>query len=414
MNPKRISTIVLSLLLVIATISIAYAAIADSAKMEITLISQEPDPVEPGGLLDLRFKVENKGGGGVDNLIFEIIPENPFSLYKGEAQRNIGSMQAYQEGEEGIIVHYELKIDENAIEGENYIDIRYKTDDLGTIWQYIKDFPVRIRTEDIILSIESITTNPEIVSPGKEFDLALTVKNNADSLTKDIKLKLDLSDEDTPFAPSTSTAEKQIYQLNSKTGKIINFNLIALPDADGGIYKIPINMTYSDETGEEFSKDEIISLKITSIPDLLVSVDNSEIVKKQKSGEIIIKIVNRGLTNIKLVSATLKETDDYEVTTQSEVYVGNIDSDDYETVEYKLNVKSYDKIVKLPLQISYRDSTNKQYQEEIILDLKTYSPSRVSAIFSGLFSILFWLAVIGGAGYLGYRFYKKRKSKRKG
>jgi len=407
---NKLSILALSLFLLV---SIAYGAIiADSAKISVTLISQEPDPSEPGELLDLRFKVENLGGEGTGDIIFELIEDSPFTLYKGEAVRNIGSMQAYQRAEEGIIVHYELKVDENAIEGDNFVDIRYKLGE-NRPWVYVRDFTVRIRTRDLVVSVESIESNPETITPGKDFELSLTLKNNADSLINDVVVSLDLEDEDIPFAPSKSTAEKQIYQIRSRTGKIIKFDLVALPDAERYIYKIPINISYTDETGMAYTKDDIISLKVSSTPDLLVNVDSSTIQGQIKSGEVVIRIVNRGLTNIKLLTAKIESDDNFDVISQQEVYVGNIDSDDYETVDYKLTVNSFEKTVELPLEITYMDSTNKKHQQSISLELRTNSPSKSSTMISGIIGGLIKLAILVGLVYLGYRIYKRFRKKKK-
>lgn len=410
---KKISVIALCVLLVGIASIVHAAVIADSARIEVSLISQEPDPVSPGGLLDVRFKVENFGGGGTEDIIFEILPEYPFSLYKGNAERNIGSMQARQQGEEGIIVHYELRVDENAIEGDNLIDIRYKFGETTSSWNLVKDFPIRVRTRDIVLSVESIKSIPSAVAPGNEFELSLTLRNNADSLIKDVTVNLDLSDDDLPFAPSTSTSEKQIYQIQSKTGKIMKFDLVTLPDAEGGIYKVPLNISYTDETGESFSKEDILSITVSSTPDLLLTIDSSEISGKQKSGEIVIKIVNRGLTNIKLLTAKLTDTDDIEVISEPEVYVGNIDSDDYETVEFDVRVKSYEKSVELPLELKYRGAANKQHQQKVTLNLKTFSKGKLAAVISSIIRLIVTIAIIIGIVFGVRWIYKKRKSKRK-
>ena len=36
----------------------------------------------------------------------------------------------------------------------------------------------------------------------------------------------------------------------------------------------------------------------------------------------------------------MKETEDYEIISNPEVYIGNLDSDDYETADYALMVKT--------------------------------------------------------------------------
>jgi len=413
-NNKKIVLSLIGLVMLMSVVSIAYGVkLADSARIDVSLISQEPDPTEPGQLVDLRFKVENTGGGGTENIIFEVVLEYPFSLYKGDNQKNLGSMQSYQTGNEGIIVLYTLKVDEDAVEGTNYVDIKYKFGELSNDWIYVKDFPVRIRTRDLVLFVESIETVPALVSPGKEFELSLVLKNNADSLISDVTVNLDVASSSIPFAPSSSTAEKQLYFISSRTGKIVKFDLVALPDADGGIYKVPINISYTDEAGDTYSKNDYISLKISSTPDLLVVIDSSEVKGDVKTGTVTLRIVNRGLTNIKLLTAKVLESDDYAVLSEEEVYVGNIDSDDYETVDFDFSVKSYDKTVEIPIGINYMDATNKEYREEVTIELKTQSKGLIVTIISGLISFIVKIAILVGLVYGGYKLYKKWKKKKK-
>ncbi|MBD3354750.1 hypothetical protein GF361_02065, partial [Candidatus Woesearchaeota archaeon] len=55
---KRLIITLVVLVLISCFASIAYGTvIADSAKIDVTMISQEPDPVEPGDFVDVRFKI---------------------------------------------------------------------------------------------------------------------------------------------------------------------------------------------------------------------------------------------------------------------------------------------------------------------------------------------------------------------
>ncbi|MBR9691201.1 hypothetical protein GOV06_00270 [Candidatus Woesearchaeota archaeon] len=413
MKIKNLTTLALSLILVLGIASMVYGAIPDSAKLQVTLISQEPDPAEPGQILDLRFKIENLGGGGTDNIFFELLPEYPFSLYRGEAAINIGSMQAYQRGEEGIIVHYELRVDENAIEGDNYLDIRYKFGEITSKWNYIKDFIVRVRTDDIVLLVEEVESVPEVIPPGEIAKVKLTIKNLADSLVKDLKVKLDLSSDDLPFVPIRSTTEKKIYQLDSKSETGITFDIMAMADAESGAYKIPLYISYSDEAGTDYSKDDIISLIVGDEPDLYVGIDESELYGGKKAGKVTIRFVNKGVTDIKFLNLKLRESDDYEIISPAEVYIGNIDSDDYETAEFDLYIKSREEIVMLPLILEYMDANNKKYSPIRKIELRLFSSSEAKKYGltkeSSIGTLIILLIVVGGAGIYIWRQKKKGK-----
>jgi len=396
-------------------IQAAYAInTVEGSNIKVTLINQEPDPVNPGEIVNLRLRIENYGSSKTGDLIFEIVPEYPFSMYKGSSVRNIGSLESLQRDNQGVILLYKLKVDEDAVEREETIDIRYKEEsDLSNRWIYVEDFPVRIRTRDIVISVESIISTPDPIPPGKEAVVALKIKNNADSLVRDIVVKIDTTSTSVPFAPIKSTTEKNLYQLDANEETTVRFNLIVEPNADGDVYKIPLNISYADETGTSYTKDDVISLKVASTPDILAIIDSTEVYSKKKSGEVVIRIVNRGLTNIKLLTAKLESNDDFEVLSQEEVYIGNIDSDDYETVEFTLDMKSKEEVITLPLELIYMGATNKDFKQTKDIELRMFSKSdaqkagMVEKSSIGL-TIMFLIVVIG----LGIYFWRRRKKKK--
>jgi LPXTG-motif cell wall-anchored protein len=414
MNKK----ILIPIFAVIILSAITLAAIPKAAKVNVNLISQEPDPANPGDVVDLRFKIENLGSSPTENLIVEIMPQYPFSLYRGSTQKSVSALQGYQTDEKGVIVLYEVRVDEGAAEGEETIDIRYKEDRVGAPWTYIKDFSVRIRTRDLVISVESITSLPDPIPPGNEAAIALKLKNNADSLVRDLKVKLDVADSSVPFAPVRSTTEKSLYQLEAGRETTFGFSLIAEPDAEGGVYKIPISISYTDETGTSYTKNDVISMKIASKPDILATVDSTNIYSKNKAGEVVIKLVNRGLTNIKLLTAKLDSRKDFEVLSQREVYIGNIDSDDYETVEFTLDIKSREDVIKLPIKLTYMDVTNKEFEQTEDVSLRIFSKSDAEKVGMvekksiGL-TIVILIVAVGLGGYFWWKRKKKKELQKK-
>ncbi len=409
MKIKKYSSII-TLMLMLAAAS-AYA-ISPGANIGISLISQDPDPADPGEVIDMRFRVENNGWEVSDDIVVEFVEKYPFTVYNRKNVKDVGNLQGLQTGNEGVIILYEVKVDEDAVQGTHYADIRYKAGEDGH-WITIEDYPVRVRTRDIVLSVDSIISDPEQISPGNEFEVSLNIKNNADSLVREVTVALDMSDDDIPFAPSGSISQKQVYQINSNTEKIIRFDIVALPEAEGGIYKVPVSISYNDETGTSYSKTDIISLKVASSPDLLVNIDSSEIIEDKKSGEIVIKIVNRGLTNIKLLTAEIMENEMFEVLSYEQAYVGNIDSDDYETANFEIRTKSYDPVIDIPLKLSYMDSTNKEHEQTVDLELHTYSSSLAANVISEVVKGAVIIAVIVGGGLFLYNRLKKRKKKKR-
>src|SRR3989339_1179438 len=113
-----------------ALILMAVIAIAENPSgvdLKVTLLSHDPDPVEPGNYADLSFKIENWGTRAAEQTIVELLPQYPFSLDPGtNPQKAIGNIPGLQFSQNAVIVKYRVKVDENAVDGKNLIKIRYK------------------------------------------------------------------------------------------------------------------------------------------------------------------------------------------------------------------------------------------------------------------------------------------------
>lgn len=413
---KKIKKILIAMMVVLMLAFIASGAKNEpnTARISISLMSQEPDPVEPGGYVDIRFKIENTGWQGTDGVTLELLPEFPFKLQPGKsAMKELGSFRAQQTGVEGVIAKYRLMVDEKAIEGENELELRYQIGD--GVWVRLEPFNISVRPFDAILAIEKVELDTEMIGPGKTSNLEVIIKNAADSVLRKVLVKLDLTG--IPIAPFGSSNEKTIYQIDSREEKTLNFTLIAEPDAESKLYKIPLKIKYWDELGNNYTNDDnIIGIRIGEKPDLSLTIDSSEIYKQGQVGEIAVKFVNKGVSDIKLVNSRMRESDSYEIISPSEYYVGDIDSDDYETAEFKIYLKEGKDSVKIPVEVEYLSANNIEYNKIYDLDLKLYSDSEAKRLGmagggSGLTGFIILIVIVGGGVYL-YRKWKKRRKKK--
>ena len=124
----------LYIILLITVIILSYNSYAQSsisiavgADVRVTFINQDPDPVEPGSVVDVRFKFENIGSEKVDEVTVELLPEFPFSILPGTSpEQKLGSLHSQQIGENGVIIKFKLQVDDKANEGDNDLNLRYK------------------------------------------------------------------------------------------------------------------------------------------------------------------------------------------------------------------------------------------------------------------------------------------------
>ena len=386
-----------------------------SSKIMASLASQDPDPVEPGKIVELSFKLDNQGTLAND-VLFEIMPEYPFSLLPGEeAVKNVGTLGTSQNTDRTVFVKYKILVDQNAVDGNQEIKIRYKIGAFES-WTTIDDLTVKVQSHDAILSVDRITAMPEVTAPGSKTRLSISLKNYASSLLKDVKVTLDLGksgDEATPFSPIGSTNEKVISVIDAQASSIIEFSLLADPDAKSKTYKVPMKIQYSDTLNKNYSKTNTIALVVGVEPDISVYIDTSSIYSSGSTGDLSVKIVNKGLTDVKFLNVNLEKGQGYMALSPYEVYIGNIDSDDYETADFKINVeKTKDKKIILPLTVDYKDANNHDYIKKVNLELPLYTSSEARKLGLVTGSNKAWIFLVIAAviiGFFAYRRWKRRK-----
>jgi hypothetical protein len=225
-----------------------------------------------------------------------------------------------------------------------------------------------------------------------------------------------LSGEEIPFAPYQSGSERFLEELHDGDDEVFDFDIIALPTASAGIYKIPVEITYYIDGNENpQERDEEISLIVNSPPELNIFSEDSVLIRGQE-GIISLKVVNSGLSGIQFSYLTVKNMAGIQFLSEREQYIGDIDSDDFDSVEYNVYVRaSASGLIKCPVTLKYKDATNKEFEETMEIDLRVYSLKEAQEmgfaqkpnrnIFFGFGAIV--------VGYFGYRFWKKRKLKKK-
>jgi hypothetical protein len=55
--------------------------------VSIALLNQDPDPVKPGDVLEVRIAIENTGYSDIENCYLKIEPEYPFRALSGNAPK---------------------------------------------------------------------------------------------------------------------------------------------------------------------------------------------------------------------------------------------------------------------------------------------------------------------------------------
>jgi hypothetical protein len=419
--------IVLLMVVLMALMNIGYSAVSESIagteSIVVTMINQEPDPVAPGNTVDVRFRIENKGSEPAEDMQIKLVPKYPFSLYSSDEEvKNIGTVAGGQRDDIGVREKFTLLVDKNAASGENLIEFWYKIGNRP--WTKSGDFFIEVRSREAVLAINEIETQPKTITPGSSTKVTFTLENLAQTSLRDIKLKLEVlsavitsagvTTNELPFTPIGSGNEKTLKNIDAKSSAKISFDLFTDADSASKVYKVPYVLTYLDDAGANFTRSGVVGLIVDASPDISISLDSTAIYSAGAKGAVSIKFVNKGFSDIKFLDVVLKDTQDFDILSNQEVYIGNLDSDDYETAEYNLLVSDKAKeSLPLPLHVAYRDANGELFEKDLTLNVALFSGNELkkrSGAGGNSFVGIVIVLIIVGVGIYIYRRRKKKKA----
>jgi len=185
-------------------------------------------------------------------------------------------------------------------------------------------------------------------------------------------------------------------------------DLIALDIIDDNEFLGAVG-AYYDQFNQFYTKDDVIALIVSSTPALNVNIEKSELIESKK--EILsINLVNRGLSNIKLLNIEILNSNQFSLLSSKNLYIGNLDSDDSETIDLDLMPLKKNSIT-IPLLITYKDTNNQDYSIQENIEARVYSVNEAKQIGlikpNGFLRIMAFLVIM----VFIYIIYRRRKRK---
>jgi len=218
------------------------------------------------------------------------------------------------------------------------------------------------------ISALSLTVDQQKLYPGESATISVDIENTLNDDIEDVSLALDLSN--TLFT-SIGGSEATQDNINSDDSETFDFDIKASQNIKPGDYNIPYTLTYTIDDGNSTKKNEkgTFGLTVGAKTELTYTVETEKNVVGQK-GKLSLKIVNKGLGDIRFVSVKIVPQG-FDLLASDASYIGTVSSDDFETATYDVIFNS--KNAKLVAEVTYRDFENKQISENINLPVKVYT-----------------------------------------
>lgn len=371
----------------------------------------EPYPVQPGGLFDFWVRVENSGkstDAAVRDIECRLAVKFPFSSAdpSDDLKRWVGSLAPTQ----AALLKFRLKASETAAEGNNELALECRSE--NTAWTQAT-LGISVRTTNPVAQIIGAELQPSEFAPGSRGLLKVAVQNKASADLKNVQVKLDFSSASLPLSPLHSSGEAFVTQVAAGGQGAFSFEIAVQPKAGAGVYKLPVTLSYEDEHGGKYSRDSTLSITVNAPPQLLASVDRTDSLQKGAKGKVTVALTNRGLADIKRLTATVNAGRSYELLSPATLYLGDVDSNDFDTFEIELFVNDSVRELAIPLESEFLDGLNKRHSQLDVIRVRVYTAEELGSLqlVQASTSPLAYIAlvVLAAAAYFAYkRFFKKR------
>ncbi len=394
------------MIMIIATLmAVGAYALPDQADVEVSLQRYEPFPAEPGTYVDVYLLVSNNVGIA-EGLQVELVEEYPFTLPPGiSKKKTIGNLDALRETY--AVVQYRVNIAPDAINKDYNLTAYSSTGDGKSKVKW--EFPVTVKGSDASVTLDSYTLDPKQVRPGETAELVLTLKNTGRGNVKDLDVTLNLQGQQITTLGSGTT--KRINRLGPEESAQIPFTLMVDGSAPIKLVEVPVQLQFRDYLNTAFNRTSSLGLVVQARPEVGARIDGSDIKQIGVPGEVSIQVVNSGVVDVRYVNLNLMESPDYELLSYTdEVYIGNLDSDDFEIAQFKIRPLVDDPELKLGLK--FKDPYNQDFSTTHQLRLRILTDEELGVENGGWMPLILML-VLGIGAIVGYRAYKARRHKKK-
>ena len=209
------------------------------------------------------------------------------------------------------------------------------------------------------------SVNTPILSPGEEGVINFEVENNLNQDAEDVSVSINLAN--LPFV-SIGGSQESVEEINTDDEEDFSFRIKAANDISPGDYSIPYSIEF--KLNDELQKREgTIGVSVAGETKLDYTISTENPVVGQQ-GKITLKIINKEFGDAKFVLVKVFP-DGFTTLSDTQEYIGTIDSDDFESVAFDVVFKSPNPI--FTARVEYKDFSNKDIAETIDLPIVVYS-----------------------------------------
>ncbi len=264
------------------------------AVLDVSLVSQNPYPAEPGSNVNVEVEISNTGNAQANNIVVEILTKSPFSLLQGqESKQTINSIGP----QSSVMKTYDLFVNTDAISSIYSLEFKiYSVSDPSTYSTKTVSLSVQGSPKMVI---ESVGTSPKDIEPGGSVTLDFSIKNIGSGTARQMQASLNATS--SYLVPILSGG--LVYVGDVKPGETKNAIMQLSIDslAEYKTYTATLTLSYKDESNAAGS--DTFSIGIPVIGSIRLDIISVE--PDFSRGQLEIEVANKGTTDAKSLEAIL-------------------------------------------------------------------------------------------------------------
>ncbi|PXF58362.1 MAG: hypothetical protein C4B59_13430 [Candidatus Methanogaster sp.] len=373
----------------------------DAPALSASLFQQIPYPAQPGEEVTLLIKTTNHGDEPAENIIWYLDVQEPFELKETEeATQTLPELRC---GETANTEYY-LTVDPDARSGEYTLDLNITySGDFDSDRPYLTTKSMIELTIRVMGHPDLVLTDADIPEANlkSEFDAKFSVKNVGTGPAKNVKVC---------FENQTSILPKiSMYYIDTVVpgATVLIESGFFVDTITPSQHPLPIAIYYENEThGMQPAQRYSVLVPVSSGNTLLIYLDSQDELTDGTVGEITIGVANCGLARAKHVVLTIWEGGGFELIDTDTRYIGDIENDDYDTVDFKILPRS--DCINITVDASYDDDYGNTYSMTTELPIKVQPSKEKWVLFLQSVGKYAWIFVVLIA-LLAYLFRKRIK-----
>ena len=411
---KQIFMMVIMFAMCLSFTSFVVADSNDFAYLDITLLNQDPDPAEQGEYVDLRWKIVKNGGEVMEDITFNLELEYPFFFDKiDDAEKKIGSWKGYSDDEEYYILHYKVRVDDEAL--EDVYDVNLKiTHDVDGLYT-TRDFEVEVgdKTEPEFVLGTLVTSPIKLLADTDENQLQVTLENIGDEDAETVRMELELPEGFTPTYGYSTRAN--LGTIDAGSSEIGTFYVDLDETISQGEYEGMISIHYK-EANDDDNEYRIVKLPL-SIPvngKPMFSIESvktiPEKVREGNNVKLLLTVKNTGTKEAESVSirAFKESSQPFEFEEKSD-FIGKLKPGETGEAVIKFKVDQGANVKTYLLDLEVRSIFNNEVlTENEVIPIKVQNGEEKGFFDNTIVIILLVVAVLFVGG-LGIYYFTKKK-----